>query len=205
MRQVRRSPTAHFRQRMLSISIRSASHIRWGSNGGGRIGTLVGRSCVHFSIEERLCLLGAYEGQIRRTSLEAARGAALLSQGGAVRSAVRLRSSASSSTINTARRFCCACPTAGFPLLAFVVIGIQSAHERRQPSRERGRNDVGECCPQFARKSSGGNSFGRVVPGSDGASGGLFFEQEPPLAHASLCRQCDRAGFVLGRWQRICF
>jgi hypothetical protein len=47
---------------------------------------------VHFSIEERLCLLGAYEGQIRRTSLEAARGAALLSQGGAVRSAVRLRS-----------------------------------------------------------------------------------------------------------------
>jgi hypothetical protein len=74
---------------------------------------------------------------------------------GAVRSAVRLRSSASSSTINTARRFCCACPTAGFPLLAFVVIGIQSAHERRQPSRERGRNDVGECCPQFARKNQG--------------------------------------------------
>jgi hypothetical protein len=33
--------------------------------------------------------------------------------------------------------------------------GIQSAHERRQPSRERGRNNVGECCPQFARKSQG--------------------------------------------------
>jgi hypothetical protein len=29
-------------------------------------------------------------------------------------------------------------------------IGIQSAHERRQPSRERGRSNVGECGPQLA-------------------------------------------------------
>ena len=41
---------------------------------------------------------------------------------------------------------------AGFPLLAFIVNDIQSAHERRQPSRERGRNSFGECSPQLVRE-----------------------------------------------------
>jgi hypothetical protein len=33
-----------------------------------------------------------------------------------------------------------------------MVIDIQSAHERRQPSRERGRNSFGECSPQLVRE-----------------------------------------------------
>ena len=65
--------------------------------------------------------------------------------------AARLRSSASSSTINMARCSWCAWPIAGFPLLA-VIIDIQSAHERRQRSRERGRNSFGECSPQLVRE-----------------------------------------------------
>jgi hypothetical protein len=38
------------------------------------------------------------------------------------------------------------------PLTAVVAIRMQLAHEVREVSRERGRNQVGESDPQLARK-----------------------------------------------------
>ena len=81
------------------------------------------------------------------------------------------------------------------PLRALVVIGIQSAHERRQPSRERGRNSVDECGPQLApKRQRESHSVGRYLGPAHLAP---VPRTEPPLALASMSTMRQR-GFCSG-------